>query len=119
MVTRASAREYVPERGDAIWLTFDPQAGHEQSGRRPAVVLSPREYNGRAGLAILCPVTNRVKDYPFEVRLPQGLPIAGAVLADQVRSLDWKARRATLICELPSETTDEVLGKLATLRERD
>jgi mRNA interferase MazF len=119
VVTRAAVRNYVPERGDAIWLTFDPQAGHEQAGRRPAVVLSPREYNRRAGLAILCPVTNKVKGYPFEVALPDGLPIAGAVLADQVRSLDWKARRAALICELPNETTDEVLGKLATLLERD
>ena len=118
VVTRAPAREYVPERGDAIWLSFDPQAGHEQSGRRPAVVLSPRAYNSRAGLAILCPVTNRIKGYPFEVLLPDGLPIAGAVLADQVRSLDWKARRASLICELPDETTDEVLGQLAPLLER-
>ena len=83
------------------------------------MVLSPREYNGRAGLAILCPVTNRVKGYPFEVRLPEGLPITGAVLSDQVRSLDWRARRASLICELPEETTDEVLGKLAPLLERD
>ena len=118
-MTRADAREYIPERGDAVWLTFDPQAGHEQSGRRPAIVVSPREYNGRAGLALLCPVTTKLKGYPFEVRVPEGLPIGGAVLADQVRSLDWKARRAALICELPHETTDELLGKLATLLERD
>lgn len=105
----------MPDRGDAIWLTFDPQAGHEQSGRRPAVVLSPKKYNGPTGLAILCPVTSQVKGYPFEVLLPAGLPIEGAVLADQVRNLDWRARRASRICSLPGATTEEVLGKLGTL----
>ncbi|MGH9420268.1 MAG: endoribonuclease MazF [Thermoanaerobaculia bacterium] len=108
-------RAYVPDRGDAVWLTFDPQAGHEQSGRRPAVVLSPKKYNGPTGLALLCPVTSQVKGYPFEVLLPPGLPIEGAVLADQVRSLDWRARRASRICSLPLATTEEVLGKLAAL----
>jgi len=112
------SRLYVPDRGDAVWLTFDPQAGHEQAGRRPAVVLSPRAYNGRSGLAIFCPVTNQIKGYPFEVILPKGLPVGGAVLADQVRSLDWHARRAARICELPSDTMDEVLGKLEPLLER-
>lgn len=106
---------FVPERGDAVWLTFDPQAGHEQSGRRPAIVLSPKQYNGPTGLAILCPVTSQVKGYPFEVILPAGLPIQGAILADQVRNLDWRARRASRICSLPGATTDEVLGKLGTL----
>ena len=110
--------DFVPERGDAVWLTFDPQAGHEQSGRRPAIVLSPKQYNGPTGLAILCPVTSQVKGYPFEVLLPDGLPISGAVLADQVRSLDWKVRRATRICPLPPETIDEVLGKIETLLAR-
>ena len=109
---------YVPDRGDAVWLTLDPQAGHEQAGRRPAVVLSPRAYNGRSRLAIFCPVTNQIKGYPFEVILPEGLPVGGAVLADQVRSLDWHARRAARICELPAETIDEVLGKLEPLLER-
>lgn len=114
--TRASKRgRYVPERGDAVWLTFDPQAGHEQSGRRPAIVLSPREYNEPTGLAILCPITSQIKGYPFEVTLPAGLPIEGVALADQVRSLDWRARRATRICALPRPTTDEVLGKLQAL----
>ena len=100
-----------------MWLTFDPQAGHEQSGRRPAVVLSPRAYNQRSGLAILCPVTTQIKGYPFEVILPPGLPVSGAVLSDQIRSLDWHARRATRICALPAGSMDEVLGKLATLIE--
>ncbi|MGH7605304.1 MAG: endoribonuclease MazF [Gemmatimonadaceae bacterium] len=112
---RASRARYVPDRGDAVWLTFDPQAGHEQSGRRPAVVLSPKQYNGPTGLAVLCPVTTQVKGYPFEVVLPSGLPIAGAILSDQVRNLDWKARRASRICKLPATTTEEVLGKLRVL----
>jgi mRNA interferase MazF len=116
--SRSAGRAYVPKRGEAIWLTFDPQAGHEQSGRRPAVVLSPKEYNSRTGLAILCPVTSQVKGYPFEVLLPVSTPITGAVLADQVRSLDWRARKAKLICDLPVETTDEILGKLEALLSR-
>lgn len=106
---------YAPSRGDLVWLTFDPQAGHEQAGRRPAVVVSPRAYNARVGLALLCPVTSQIKGYPFEVRLPAGLPVAGAVLADQVEGLDWKARRAELAGALPAATLSEVLGKLGTL----
>ncbi len=117
-MTRAKRARYVPDRGDAVWLTFDPQAGHEQSGRRPAVVLSPRIYNGRTGLAIFCPVTSQIKGYPFEVLLPEGLPVAGAVLADQVRSLDWQARKAARICQLPTESMDEVLGKIGPLLGR-
>ena len=106
---------YVPDRGDAVWLTFNPQAGHEQAGRRPALVLSPAAYNGKVGLALLCPITSQVKGYPFEVRLPEGLPIGGVVLADQVKSLDWRARRAEHIGTVPQATIDEVLRKLATL----
>jgi mRNA interferase MazF len=101
-----------------VWLTFDPQAGHEQSGRRPAVVLSPAAYNSKTGLAIFCPVTTTVKGYPFEVILPDGLLVEGAVLADQLRNLDWNARKAAHICALPAETTDEILGKLAPLIAR-
>jgi len=119
LVKRASkARAYVPDRGDAVWLTFDPQAGHEQAGRRPAIVLSPRAYNDRSGLALLCPMTTQIKGYPFEVLIPEGLPVSGAILADQVRSLDWHARKSTRICRLPHETMDEVLGKLETLLKR-
>jgi mRNA interferase MazF len=109
------AAPYVPERGDAVWISLNPQAGHEQAGRRPAVVLSPAAYNGRVGLALLCPITNQVKSYPFEVGLPPGLPVTGVVLADQVRSLDWRARRAELICSLPGDTVSAVLARLATL----
>lgn len=106
---------YIPNRGDIVWITFTPQAGHEQAGRRPGLVLSPASYNGKVGLAILCPITSQVKGYPFEVLIPQGLKIGGAILSDQVKSLDWKARQAELICKLPSVTVDEVLQKLNTL----
>ena len=106
---------YVPERGDAVWITLNPQAGHEQAGRRPAVVLSPAAYNSKVGLAILCPITNQVKGYPFEVVLPSGLAVTGAILSDQVKSLDWRVRNASFICTLPPATTTEVLQKLNTL----
>ena len=108
-------RAYVPRCGDLVWITLNPQAGHEQAGRRPAAVLSPQSYNRKTGLAILCPITSKVKNYPFEVLLPSGLPVIGAILSDQVKSLDWKVRNIELICVLPLETTAEVLGKLLTL----
>jgi mRNA interferase MazF len=106
---------YVPERGDVVWITLSPQAGHEQAGRRPAVVLSPAAYNGKVSLAVLCPVTTQVKGYPFEVRIPEGLAVSGVVLADQVKSLDWRAREAQFACRLPAETMQEVLQKAGTL----
>jgi mRNA interferase MazF len=108
-------REYVPQRGDVVWITLNPQAGHEQAGRRPAVVLSPLAYNEKVGLAILCPITNQEKGYPFEVKIPNGLAVSGVVLADQVKSLDWRARTAERICTLPPEVVAEILGKLGTL----
>src|SRR5437660_4922179 len=94
---------YVPERGDAVWITLDPQAGHEQAGRRPAVVLSPASYNSRVGLALLCPITNQVKQYPFEVAIPPGQSATGVVLSDEVKSLDWRARNAEFIGTLPTD----------------
>ena len=109
---------YIPNRGDIVWITFNPQAGHEQAGRQPALVLSPAAYNGKVGLAILCPITSQVKGYPFEVLIPDGLKIGGAILSDQVKSLDWKARQAELACKLPSATMDEVLQKLNMLLSR-
>ena len=109
------ARRYIPTRGDVVWITFNPQAGHEQAGRRPALVLSPSSYNGKVGLAILCPVTSQVKGYPFEVAIPAGSKLAGVVLSDQAKSLDWRFRRAEFICKLPRETTMEVIDKLGTL----
>ena len=106
---------YIPERGDAVWITLDPQAGHEQAGRRPALVLSPAAYNGRVGLALLCPITNQAKGYPFEVLLPEGLLATGVVGADQVKSLDWRARKASRICAVPEEVVAEVVKRLQTL----
>ncbi len=108
-------RTYVPQCGELVWITLNPQSGHEQAGRRPAVVLSPRSYNSKTGLAIFCPITSQIKKYPFEVLLPSGLPVTGAILSDQVKSLDWPARNIELICTLPLETTSEVLEKLLTL----
>lgn len=108
---------YIPNRGDIVWVTFNPQAGHEQAGRRPALVLSPAAYNGKVGLAILCPITSQIKGYPFEVLIPDGLKISGAILSDQVKSLDWKVRQAEFICKLTPEALDEVLQKLNTLLE--
>jgi len=110
-----SVARYIPQRGDLVWLTFDPQAGHEQAGRRPAIVLSPEPYNRRAGLAILCPITNQAKGYPFEVALPHGLPIAGVVLADHVKSADWSARRARFAAKAPPKVLAEVGAKLRPL----
>ena len=108
-------KRYVPQRGEAVWISLNPQAGHEQAGRRPAVVLSPAVYNGKVGLALCCPITGQVKGYPFEVLLPEGLEVSGVVLSDQLKSLDWRARRAELICELPEPTVMEVLAKSRTL----
>ena len=109
------SNSYVPDSGDFIWLTFDPQAGHEQAGRRPALVLSPKIYNQKSNLALVCPVTNQGKGYPFEVLVPRGLPAAGVVLADHVKSVDWKARRAEKMGRCPSDVLDEVLARLAPL----
>ena len=112
MVTPPS---YVPRRGDVVWLTFNPQAGHEQAGRRPAVVLSPLAYNAKVGLALLCPLTSQVKGYPFEVSIPNGLPVNGVILTDQVKSLDWQSRDAEFICALPAAVTREILQKTGLL----
>ena len=106
---------HVPERGDVIWLNFNPQQGHEQAGRRPAVVLSLKLYNRKAGLALICPITNQVKNYPFEVKIPSELEISGAVLADQVKSLDWKARNAEFIIKMPAIVMNEIFAKVQTL----
>ena len=106
---------YVPDRGDVVWISLNPQAGHEQAGRHPAVVLSPAAYNGKVGLAVLCPITNQIKGFPYEVLIPEGLDVTGAVLSDQVKSLDWRSRRAELMARLPDAVVDEILAKLRTL----
>ena len=112
-------RFYVPECGDVVWISLNPQAGREEAGRRPAVVVSPQSYNAKVGLAIFCPVTSQIKGYPFEVLIPAGLPVTGAILSDQVKSFDWRARKAELICALPARIISEVLEKLATLLAPD
>jgi mRNA interferase MazF len=106
---------FVPDAGDLVWLTFDPLAGHEQAGRRPALILSPKAYNQKSGLALVCPVSNQVKGYPFEVPMPAGCGVTGVTLADHVKSLDWKARQAAKIGRIPPQTLNEVLARLAPL----
>ncbi len=108
-------RPRVPDRGEVVWITLAPQAGAEQAGRRPAVVVSPAAYNGKVGLALMCPITSRIKGYPFEVTIPTGLPVIGVVLSDQIKSLDWRVRRAERICTLPRPAVTEVLQKLGAL----
>ena len=105
----------MPDRGDLVWITLSPQAGHEQAGRRPALILSPQRYNQRAGLAVVCPVTSHVKGYPFEVALPSGGAVQGVILADQLKSVDWRARRAEFAGRASSEVLAEALAKVATL----
>jgi len=105
----------VPERGDIVWLSFNPQSGHEQFGRRPALVISPQEYNEKTDLAIFCPITNQVKGYPFEVKIPDNLEISGVILSDQIKSLDWRTRNAEFICKLPKSLLNETISKINAL----
>jgi mRNA interferase MazF len=106
---------YVPDRGDVVWLDFHLQAGHEQAGRRPGLVLSPSAYNGCALLAVVCPISTKAKGYPFEVRIPRGFPVKGVVLSDHVRSVDWIQRNAELWCHLPLGLSDQVSLRLSKL----
>ena len=105
---------FVPDRGDLVWIDFNPQAGHEQAGRRPALVLSPKSYNTKTNLAVICPITSQIKGYPFEVLVQEG-KVVGAVLSDQVSSLDWKIRRADKIAPVSDAVLAEVLAKIAAL----
>jgi mRNA interferase MazF len=118
-----SRSKYVPRRGDVIYLDFDPQTGHEQAGRRPAIVLSPMDYNRTVGLAVVCPITNQVKGYPWEVIIPDNNSVSGAVLSDQVKSLDWRQRRAEFVCtpdpELIEEVTEKTISLLSPEEEAD
>jgi len=107
------ARIYVPDAGDVVWLEFSPQAGHEQAGHRPALVLSPASYNGKTGMMICCPMTTQIKGYPFEVVISASPP--SAILSDQVKSLDWKARRAKRKASVGAKKLDEVREKLRAL----
>ncbi len=106
---------YVPDAGHIVWLMFSPQVGHEQAGRRPALVLSPQSYNEKTRLALFCPITSRVKGYPFEVSLPASRAVTGVVLADQIRNLDWRARHARFEVQTTPQVVREVHEKLAVL----
>ena len=107
-------KKYIPERGDIVWLNFDPQSGHEQKGKRPAIVISPKEYNEKTGLGLFCPITSKVKNYPFEVKI-ESKKINGVVLSDQIKSLDWKTRKIEFIGKTKSENIKEIINKISVL----
>jgi mRNA interferase MazF len=108
-------RQWSPDRGDLVWLTFDPQAGREQAGRRPALVLSPGAYSAKTGLAVMCPITSQRKGYPFEVSLPADLPVQGCVLSDHLKSVDWRERQATFIARVRPELLAQVRNRIGPL----
>jgi mRNA interferase MazF len=108
-------RRYVPNRGDIVWLQFNPQAGHEQAGHRPALVVSPISYNRKTGLALFCPITSQVKGYPFEVALPKIEGTSGVILSDQIKSLDWRVRKAKRFSRASRDVMAEVLAKIHAL----
>ncbi len=111
----SSEQPYCPDEGDFIWIDLNPQLGHEQAGRRPALVLSPIIYNRPAGLCVLCPITSRVKSYPFNVAIPAGLPVTGVVLSDQIKSLAWPERKAAFIGKAPQPVLLDVRAKIKAL----
>jgi mRNA interferase MazF len=106
---------YIPDRGDIVWLNSIPQSGHEQAGKRPALVVSPYSYNKKVDLALFFPITSKVKGYPFETALPSDLRIKDVVLSDQIKSLDWRVRKVEFICKVPEDITKEVIKKLNVL----
>ncbi|HIK12209.1 MAG TPA: endoribonuclease MazF [Oscillatoriaceae cyanobacterium M33_DOE_052] len=110
-----SSDSYVPKQGDAVWIDFNPQLGREQAGRRPALVISPNRYNRRVGLVLVCPITRQIKGYPWEIPIPEELDVSGVVLADQVKSLDWQARKVEFICTVPSAVTNRAIATLRKL----
>ena len=114
-MVRHQQKIYIPEQGDLVWLEFNPQTGHEQSGLIPALVISPSAYNNKVGLALVCPITSKIKAYPFEVILPDKLKVKGAILSDQIKSLDWQARKAKFIAKAPLETVNDVIAKIKTI----
>ncbi|MCL2793569.1 MAG: endoribonuclease MazF [Spirochaetaceae bacterium] len=107
-------KKYIPERGDIVWLNFNPQAGHEQKEKRPAIVISPKEYNGKTGLGLFCPITSIIKNYPFEVKI-ENKKITGVVLSDQIKSLDWKTREIEFIAKEAPDTIAEITDKISVL----
>jgi mRNA interferase MazF len=111
------ATSWAPERGDLVWLRFHPQSGHEQAGRRPALVVSPRAYNEKVGLALFCPIASRAKEYPFEVALPAAGEVTGVVLTDQIKSLDWRARKADRMGKVNPDIIDQTTARILPLVE--
>lgn len=107
--------DYIPAKGDIIWINFNPQSGREQSGRRPALAISPTAYNRRVKLILVCPIITKVKGYPLEISLPQGLYISGVILTDQVKSFDYQTRKAELICQLPDDVLIQVISNVIRL----
>ena len=110
-----AAKSYVPDRGDFIWIDLNPRMGHEQSGRRPAVVLSPKSYNRKTGLCVICPATRQSKGYAFEVEQTSPRGDVGVILADHVRNVDWQLRKAQFICRVSADVLDDVIDKLSAL----
>jgi len=108
---------YIPDRGDIVWLNFNPQAGHEQRGKRPALILSPKIYNEKTSLCLCLPITSKIKGYPFEVALPSKLPIEGVILSDQIKSLDFRVREITFICKAPNNIIETVQKNVLALVE--
>lgn len=106
--------KYIPERGDIVWLNFNPQSGHEQMGKRPAIVVSPKNYNSKTSLALFCPITSKIKNYPFEIKILQN-EINGVILSDQIKSLDWKERNVEFIGKSSEEVLEEVINKILVL----
>ncbi|MGL4622841.1 type II toxin-antitoxin system PemK/MazF family toxin [Chroococcidiopsis sp.] len=106
---------YIPARGDIVWIALGPHKGREQGFRRPVIILSPLSYNQKTSLAVLCPITNQVKGYAFEVTLPEGMKTTGVVIADHIKNLDWRARETVFIEKAPDELIDEVLAKIDAL----
>jgi mRNA interferase MazF len=115
----ARSGDYCPDAGDLVWIDLNPTLGHEQSGHRPAIVLTPRQYNVRSGLCIICPITSRARGYPFEVVIPGGHAISGIILVDQVRSLSWEKRYVKMAGVAPVSLLDEVRERLAALLQID
>lgn len=113
------AEAYCPDRGDVVWISFSPQSGHEQAGDRPALVLSPRFYNQKTGLAVFCPIGKQAKGYSFEVKIPEGYRVSGTVLSDHVKSLDWRSRRTRSYCDLPDLVVVEVIKQIGALLGAD
>ena len=115
MRSSSSSDVYIPAKGDVVWIDFNPQSGREQANRRPALVISSTMYNRRVKLALVCPITTKVKGYMFEVPIPEGLPVSGVVLADQAKSFDWQTRRAEFICQMPNDVLVQVVATIERL----